>query len=307
MEKTERYLQFPLFLIRDMVINKEEVINKILTYGIYKYSTKFSYTKYDVCKNLVYDYYRKKGELTSYLSEKMDNYVESGLIVIDEDYCGFIGNNFDPADEIEQLETIFETDVEFRNRAIEYYQIKLSYDSLGITGNKENCIKKGIEIEKQIKIKEPMPMLSKKLLFEFRDNEKTEFELTQLLAYMAIKSILGTKQFVKTNKKHIVSRMYGYSSCTHLPNKPKPTIEALIKKYSCRYHIDKLLRSLELDWNVITYSNNIRGVYVAMKNKTSIQDLAFFAETRKQKNRINNLMEEKKQAQEMALKKLNKH
>ena len=43
-----------------------------------------------------------------------------------------------------------------------------------------------------------------------------------------------------------------------------------------RYHIDKVLQQLELNWNVLTYSTNIRGMYVAMENKIR-RDLLFIS------------------------------
>jgi len=306
METTEKYLQFPLFLIRGMLINKTEVINKIIYYGIYKYSTKFSYTIKDASKNLMFYYYRKKDELTDNLRITIETYIEKEMIVIDEDYNGFHGKGFDPDTEIEQLNLIMEKDIDFRNKVIEFYQMQLSYSSLEITGNIQNCLKKGKEIEEQIPIGEPMPMISKSLLFDFRDNEKKEIDLIQLVSYIAVKSILGVKSFVKTNKMHIVCRMFGYSSVKHLPVKMPTNINSLFLKYSHRYHIDKVLTQLELNWNVLTYSNNIRGMYVAMSNKINIEQLVLSAETRKHKNRIAELKRQKKEATAKALEQLNK-
>lgn len=57
-KEDEKYLQFPLLLIREMFINKEDAINKIIKYGIYNYSTKFHYQKSEVAKQLIYDNYR---------------------------------------------------------------------------------------------------------------------------------------------------------------------------------------------------------------------------------------------------------
>jgi hypothetical protein len=301
METKERYLQFPLFLIREMLVNKEDTINKILMYGIYKYSTKFSYSVEDASKNLMYYYYRKKRELTGFLSKEIERFINSDLLVLDEDYNGFQGTEFEPVFELEQLETIFETETEFLNRVIEFYQMQLSYNSLGISGNIEQSLKIGKEIEKQIQAGEPQPMISKSLLFDFRDKEKSEFDLIQLVAYIAIKSILGKKQYAKTNKNHIVSRMFGYPSIKHLPDKQKPGLKELIEKYSCRYHIDKVLLNLELNWKIITYSNNIRGMYVAMENKISIDALALIAETKKQTAKVEALKQQKKEATQKAL------
>lgn len=304
MKTEERYLQFPLFLLRDMIERKEDTINKILSYGVYRYSTKFSYTVEDASKNLMYYFYRKKRELTSYLSETLNDYIENEILYLDEDYNGFDDKEFEPTFEMEQLDKIYKTDAEFLTRVIEFYQMQLAFNSIGINGGIEFCLNSAKEIEKQIEPNEPQPMISKSLLFEFRDEQKSEFDLIQFLAFIAVKSILGKRQYTKTNKNHIVSRMFGYSSIKHLPDKLKPGLKELRAKYSYRYHIDKLILNLELNWNIITYSNHNRGMYVAMKNKIDIKELALIAEAKKQKTKVEALKQLKKEATAEALAKL---
>jgi hypothetical protein len=114
---------------------------------------------------------------------------------------------------------------------------------------------------------------------------------------MAIKSILGMRRYVKTNKQHIVSRMFGYSSIKVIGK----VNEELFKKYSTRYQIDKVLLELELSWNVKIYSRNIRGMYVSVGNKISLDDLALEAESKKKKNRIEVNKNNKSKAKERAL------
>jgi hypothetical protein len=100
--------------------------------------------------------------------------------------------------------------------------------------------------------------------------------------------------------------MFGYASHKHLPKKFSPAIKELINKYSFRYHIDKVLTELELNWNVLTYSNNIRGMYVAMKDKISLDALVLAAETKKKKSQIEKLKAAKNEAKKKALQQLNK-
>jgi hypothetical protein len=51
MEQTnEKYIQFPLFLLTDLHVNKADTINQIFKYGIYNYSTKFNVRPFDVAK-----------------------------------------------------------------------------------------------------------------------------------------------------------------------------------------------------------------------------------------------------------------
>jgi hypothetical protein len=307
METKERYVQFPLFLLREMLLNKKDTINKIISFGLYKYSTKFNYTVDDASKNLMYYFYRKKRELTSYLSETIDTYIESEILDLDEDYNGFNDKEFEPTFEMEQLDKIYKTDAEFLNRVIEFYQMQLAFNSIGINGSIELCLNTAKKIEKQIEPNEPQPMVNTNLLFDFRENEKSESDLIQFLAYIAIKSILGKNLCTKTNKNHILSRMFGYSSIKHLPDKLKPSINELRTKYSHRHHFTQLIKKLEMNWQIITYSNHIRGMYVAMKYKISIDELALKAETKKEKVKIEALKQLKKEAKEKALEQIKKN
>lgn len=232
--------------------------------------------------------------------------LKSDIIGIDESAVFNSKGEYEPSFESFELERVFSVNDELYKNAIEHYQMHMAYKSLSINGNIEHTLKAAKEIQRQMPEHEAMPMISKTHLFNFRDTDKMEFDIAQFVSYMAIKSILGKKLFVKTNKMHIVSRMFGYSSVKHLPKKMNPTIKTLFVKYSNRYHIDRVLQHLELNWNVLTYSNNIRGMYVAMENKISIDALALISESKKQKNKIDALKKAKKEAKEKALQQLNK-
>jgi len=303
MENKEKYFQFPLFLMRGLFIDKEKALNDIISYGIYHFS-KMDYDIEEVAKQLMYGYYRSG--LTNDLIVLTQSYIDKESIEIDEDNNSFYGSEFNPETEVYQLLEIFENDNNFKEKAIEFFQIKQAYSFLGIEGSVENTLKAGKAIEKIIPEKEPFPNISKSLVFDFRDNEKSEFDLIQFAAYISIRSILGRKGYCKTNKKMIISRMFGYKSNKDLPDEMDPAIKDLFIKYSNRYHIDKVLLHLELNWNIITYSRNIRGLYVGNGNKVSIADLVLFAETKKKKRKIENLKSAKIEAREKALQQLNK-
>ena len=49
------------------------------------------------------------------------------------------------------------------------------------------------------------------ILWDHYNNGKSEFDIACFCAYCAIKSIIGNKEYVKTNKSMIVSRMFGDS------------------------------------------------------------------------------------------------
>lgn len=308
-KKDYKYFQFPLFLLRDAFAEREKTFEKIINYGIYNFSKTVNYDDLSaVAKQLMYAYYREQKNLSKYLSNQLDIYIDEGSIDIDEDYNGFNGSEFNPEDAIKQLLQIFETDDKFQRSAIEFYQIKQAYSFLGITGDYYHTIEEGKRIEKTIQEKEPFPNINKDLCFEFHDKDKLEFELALLLAYISIKSILGKKSHCRTNKEMIVCRMFGYASKKHLPDNMKPEILELFKKYSNRYHIDSLLKHLEVDnWNIITYSNHIRGLYVGTKDKISLDSMAKAVEKNKKKNKFAEIKRLKEEARQKALQHLNKY
>lgn len=298
--KTEnRYFQFPLFLLRDLMTDKNKAMNNIIRYGLFSFAEKSKYDINDVIRQLIYCYYRNRAEIWDDLYQMVDSHVQSGDIEIDEDYSGFKGwAEFDPEIETLSIEEIFKTDSAFRDKAIDWHRVRQSYSFMQIEGDYQNAFNVGKKIHSTIPAGEPMPMVDKKLLFEFRDSEKSEFEMMQFVVNIGIRSIIGEKNFVKTNKLMILCRAFGYNTIKDLPNQ----MPDVYYKYSKRYHIDKVLERLELDnWNLHFYSHNIRGIYVGFKKKISLEDLIRFAEMKKRKNKIQDLKNAKKAAREKVL------
>lgn len=304
MEDNFEYFRFPLFLLRDLFIDKNQTLNNIIRYGIYDFSKRIEYDLPNVAKQCMYGYYRKP--ITSDLKQALQSYIVSDLIDLDEDYNGFNGAEFNPETEIEQLLEIFENDIDFKEKAIEFYQVKQAYKILGINGDFDNCLKVAKLIENSTPGSEAFPMINKSLVFDFRDNEKSEFDLIQFAAYISVRSIIGIKDHCKTNKPMIISRMFGYKSTKHLPDNMEPIIKELFQKYSNRYHIDKVMMFLESDWNILTYSNNMRGMYISTGKKKTIDSLAVIAESKKRKNKFDKIKQKKNEAKAKALQQLNK-
>ncbi|WP_276134176.1 hypothetical protein [Polluticoccus soli] len=136
----------------------------------------------------------------------------------------------------------------------------------------------------------PMTSISSQILFDYK-NEKTEFEIACFLGFAAFRSILQTKPYCKTNKAHIHARMCGYASVKTLP-KELPEIE---QKYAARYHMDKVIRHLELNWYLKTFSNHTRGIYFGF-DKTSLEALALVNEQAKKKTKEAQLKQAKADA-----------
>ncbi len=289
----DRYFQFPLFLLRDLMTDKNKALNNIIRYGLFSFAEKINPNMNEVIRQLMYCYYRDRADMPNDLIKLIDGHVNT-----DEDYNGFNGTEFKPEYETEQLIEIFQSDSKFEAMAIEFYKIRQAYSFIGVTGNYQNCLSVGRQIQANIQKGEPMPMIDKNQLFEYRDSEKTEIELMQFAVNIAIRSIIGEKNYSKTNKEMILCRAFGYKTKNHLPE----TMPDIFRKYLNRYHIDKVLQKIELgNWNLIFYANNMRGMYIGFKSKISLEKLIEIAEMKREKKKLEDLKAAKKTAQEKVL------
>lgn len=123
----------------------------------------------------------------------------------------------------------------------------------------------------------PKVGISSKMLIDFYNNPKTEYEIAVLLAYLALKSIIGNKPYIKTTNEFMIARMAGYSSVKDIPD---PLPEAL-RRYTTRRMLDKIKFELQISWNVNLYGLYVRGFYVSFDNKFNLDKLAFEAEKRR--------------------------
>lgn len=310
MSKENRYIQFPLHLLPELIFNTDNAINKILCFGIYNYSKKLQNDLIPAITQFLYYYYRKKNNVPYDLIELMEYYVSQGKIDLDEDYNGFHDDKFNPEYETNQIVEIVKNDSDFESKIIEFHNILKSIKYLTEKSNNPAIIlHNGKETEKRIKEKEPFVSVKIDLLFSFFKKDKEDYEKIQLVAYLAIRSIIGEKDYVKTNMRHILSRMMGFSSIKDIPEKLENFKNDFFEKYLNRYHSVKLINDLQLNWNLIVYSYHTRGMYFAInseKKNFTLNELALIAETKKKKNRIADLQQLKNKARELALKELKK-
>ena len=257
-KKEYAYVQFPLCLLMETYTNAKEGLNLIASFGVVNFAKSFKYEIKEVGRQLMYSYYREKELMPDDLMNTMENYIDNGELTMDPDYCGFDGHgiSFDPLKYDCELLDLFEADQNFKDDAILLYQIRqvrgkdfLNLDIKSMTGlleGYETGIKKRKDFEAQFG---PDAMASVKIqhLFEFRDSGK---DLDLFRAYIAIKSIIGTKDFAESNKLAIASRMIGCKSkeafdhyTTQKINKNSKIMET-VNKYSKRYHMDNLLLEL---------------------------------------------------------------
>jgi len=254
-ERKDRYIQFPLCLLQETYSNPNNGLSMIISYGLVYYATKFKYEIREVARQLMYCYYRKQGIIQDRLLERIEEYIQSGQLTIDEDYNGFDGLEFNPENEINELLKFFESDSQFKDDTILRYQIAQSAGFLCINiGSMDGTIKRykeGLEIKnkfEQVYGPDCMPMIKPTQVFDFRDSGK---DLELFRAYIGIKSLIGQKKFVITTRNVILMRMLGCKSNESLQafiSKNKDARD-LYDKYNrsekaLRYHFDKLFDKL---------------------------------------------------------------
>lgn len=76
-------------------------------------------------------------------------------------------------------------------------------------GNIEMAMQKAKEIHNSVKKCTPFASVRLKMLWDYYDNPKKEADIAYFCAFCAIKSILGNKEYVKTNKSLVIARMFG--------------------------------------------------------------------------------------------------
>lgn len=254
------YLQFPLCLLMETYKKDiESALRLILRYGIMYYATKLKYNLSAVAKQLYYYYVRKRKILQSDIVSKLSKAEDNGVIIFEDWNPGFdVKGNFDPDLDliINPILKLFESDPEMKSGAILNYQLQLctSNDHLGINiASNDDLIRtynKALQIQKTFEDKfgrDAMTFCKKSMLFEFINNPK---EIDLFRAYIGIKSMIGRRNFVSSNKPAILSRMIGCKSKSAFDyytsdkcDKDKNLLPA-VEKYSKRYHMDNLLLTL---------------------------------------------------------------
>jgi hypothetical protein len=127
---------------------------------------------------------------------------------------------------------------------------------------------------------QPTASVKVSLLLEIRDSIKSEFELMVICAFCGFKSMIGSKLYLKTTDEYLLSRMFGYATIDEYQNAKTTQWEQDLRvKYSKRYHLDKIKKTLQNDWGLVYYSRQTRGFYVSFI--LTLKDLLNQAEDRR--------------------------
>ncbi|MEZ7496839.1 hypothetical protein QO206_15190 [Leeuwenhoekiella aequorea] len=259
------YIKVPVCLLKGIFENKEKALNIALIYGIVDYAFTIKVSKENIIKQLYYDY--KRGKLCLDLKESLEKLESIDDEAFYSDYDGFEVDGFTYPEGFDNLVT--EENL-YENASINYrLHIALNYLNISKT-SKDNLYNKYERICSKHNDRSVFGMVNIHHLFTFRDEDKSIDDIFQLCAYIGAKSIIGTKEYIKTNKEHLFARIFGFKKADKASKEEYHKM--LYEKYSKRYQFDILKVQLE-NWGFYTYSYKTRGFYLVDKNKLSLEQL----------------------------------
>ena len=169
--------------------------------------------------------------------------------VLDQHLFCAIAKVYDTLDDIEDEKERF-------RKACSILNCKTHADNLSIGHNNNYQYKK-----------DALFSLSHDMFWDFYKNYKSEEECTLLLAYLALKSIIGAKSYAKTNKDMWLSRMDGKTRSEYKSKRDgsrELILSDSIKKWSTNYGIRKLKALLWKYYHVSFYSKSVHGFYASI-------------------------------------------
>lgn len=158
---------------------------------------------------------------------------------------------------------------EIEKHGRQFEEVMNNYSS---SWDKVSCLERGRQLFNNTPMNQPRTGLEVRMFWEYHQENKSNEEKAILLAFLAIKSIVGMNFFYKLGKQEIIfHRMAGHTDCkTEIPDSIKP--------FCTRFKFDKIKKALVEHWGISIYSNHTRGMYIGT---IPLQELALIAERKK--------------------------
>jgi len=139
--------------------------------------------------------------------------------------------------------------------AAKFFNVKLGGSDQGI----KDKLKQGKSLYDSIPTNSPKVGLNISIFWDYYNNEKSDFDIACLAAFLAIKSILGMKPYCKTTNAYLWARMSGKAKAIKDKNELPPEF----LKYANEYQTVKIKNVLRESWGLVTYSRYTRGFFVS--------------------------------------------
>lgn len=265
-KKEYKYILFPLPLLREIFKKPKNGFSDIFDVGLYRTSKVQSISKCNALKQLIYCYYR--GGLSDSLKKKLNLLKKKEIFYRDDDYNGFNGYEFVPDDDIENIYNYCKEYPEFQEEIEEFYRLRQVKDMLSLEFDIASICKRYKEYDKIYNGFKSQPLVSIKtgMMFDYYQNDKTDYEKALFAMYAGIRSIIGDKNFAATTGCMIKCRMFGAKNQNELEIVLKDkTIMAAYKKYTTDHYYKKMLKELVARNFLMSEIGYNRRTYVSCK------------------------------------------
>lgn len=163
-------------------------------------------------------------------------------------------------------------------------------------GNKERVINNGKLLFESMPVGSPRTGLSMSIFWNFIKTHKTERDHVTLLAYLALKSIIGKSAYKKITSLFWYSRMAGMEKRVKYGEELPPEI----RKYMTDYHRLRIKEELALYWGLKYPKINSRGFYASFS--LELEDLTYYT-LNKTRTRAKELLKQEREEALIAAKK----
>lgn len=269
-EGSYTYIWFPISYLRALPFDITGTIDKIAIYGLTKLAIKYieDAKEDDVMRCLIYALYRRPETITNELNNLLSAY-EFGCVGMDEDYEGFILGKFSPEEEYKELRPIIRDNPSLYREMTKLYGADKACYAIGLKKTPYAISQILNEIDSFVEPSGVRASAKLQTILDLQDSRfDDEFFIAQLV-FIAIKSIVGTKKFVKTNWEMIIARTLGFANYPNLKefiaeNGLKEEGEYIRHTLSKRRQRDNIITNLQYHHRLKYYSaKGIRGFYIS--------------------------------------------
>ena len=144
--------------------------------------------------------------------------------------------------------------------------------------NKKEYIteQRGRELYNQMPENAAVTGINNDLIWDFYNIYKTDHEVAVLMAFLALKSILGKKSYCRVTNEYLLLRMAGYNAKHDMPELP-----AWLQRYTSRRGMDSLKTDLQRNYGLKLYARYTRGFFVSFT--LSLEELIKEVEMKRKK------------------------
>ncbi len=258
-ERKIEYVRFPLSFIRDMLLDKDIGMTKMLLYGICIVAKNSDVDEYNAYRQTGYCYYRyvkaeyneremhnSKTVLPTSIKTLLDELSEREGLFYNVDYMGFNGNGeLDMYDDILLLMEYTKKNPEWHEEIMAFHKLRQAAELFGVTIKNYDSLLS--EFYKYSKAKTRMVSVKRSMILEYWKQQKTEYQIILFAMYMAVKAIIGTKPLARTTKSYILANTFGCMNEEELGRvmKENTTIKELYEKYSTKRMWEKLTKDIQ--------------------------------------------------------------